>query len=65
MPNKLKLAILHDFITVILKGLKRYTKLQPHNWLAETPQGLGPRRLGRQSGGKGADFLIKWNNSDE
>ncbi|WP_343929500.1 hypothetical protein [Peribacillus frigoritolerans] len=29
---------------------------QPNNWLAETPQALAPRRLGRKVGGKGADF---------
>jgi hypothetical protein len=34
---------------VILNGLKKFATLLPNNWLAETPQALAPRRLGRQS----------------
>ncbi|MCY9141266.1 hypothetical protein [Peribacillus frigoritolerans] len=30
-------------------GLKKFATLLPKNWLAETPQALVPRRLGRQS----------------
>ncbi|MED4692417.1 hypothetical protein [Peribacillus frigoritolerans] len=30
-------------------GWKKYATLLPNNWLAETPQALEPRRLGRQS----------------
>ncbi|WP_343929344.1 hypothetical protein [Peribacillus frigoritolerans] len=41
--------MLHDFITEILNGWKKLATLQPNNWLAETPQALVPRRLGRQS----------------
>jgi hypothetical protein len=37
------------FFTVILIGLKKFATLLPNNWLAETPQALAPRRLGRQS----------------
>ncbi|WP_192824873.1 hypothetical protein [Peribacillus frigoritolerans] len=32
-----------------LKGLKKFATLLPNNWLAETPQTLASRRLGRQS----------------
>ncbi|MFC5363454.1 hypothetical protein ACFSE3_16525 [Peribacillus frigoritolerans] len=30
-------------------GLKKFTTLLPNYWLAETPQALASRRLGRQS----------------
>ncbi|MGE8017507.1 hypothetical protein ACQKOM_01105 [Peribacillus frigoritolerans] len=32
-----------------LSGLKKFATLLPKNWLAETPQTLASRRLGRQS----------------
>ncbi|WP_155726508.1 hypothetical protein [Peribacillus simplex] len=38
-----------SFFTVILIGLKKFATLLPNYWLAETPQALAPRRLGRQS----------------
>jgi hypothetical protein len=53
------LVIKHDFLlfyTENLKRLKKYATLLPKNWLAETPQTLASRRLGRTVGGKGADF---------
>ncbi|MFJ7929092.1 hypothetical protein, partial [Peribacillus sp. NPDC096448] len=34
---------------VILNGWKKFATLLPNNWLAETPQPLAVRRLGRQS----------------
>ncbi|WP_260356610.1 hypothetical protein [Peribacillus frigoritolerans] len=37
------------FFTVILNGWKKFATLLPNNWLAETPQTLASRRLGRQS----------------
>ncbi|MFS0600008.1 hypothetical protein AB1L16_25350, partial [Peribacillus frigoritolerans] len=37
------------FFTVILKGWKKYATHLPRSWLAETPQTLASRRLGRQS----------------
>ncbi|WP_339200566.1 hypothetical protein [Peribacillus sp. FSL P2-0133] len=37
------------FFTVILNGLKKFATLLPNNWLAETPETLASRRLGRQS----------------
>ncbi|MFE4075131.1 hypothetical protein [Peribacillus sp. YIM B13477] len=37
------------FFTVTLKGWKKYATLLPSNWLAETPETLASRRLGRQS----------------
>jgi hypothetical protein len=42
-------VILDVFYTVILKGWKKYATLLPKCWLAETPQTLASRRLGRQS----------------
>ncbi|PKF88852.1 hypothetical protein CW306_05790 [Bacillus sp. BA3] len=36
-------------ITVILNGWKKFATLLPSNCLAETPQALALRRLGRQS----------------
>ncbi|MCY9004170.1 hypothetical protein, partial [Peribacillus frigoritolerans] len=35
-----------NFFPVILIGWKKYARLLPKNWLAETPQALAPRRLG-------------------
>ncbi|MGZ9819550.1 hypothetical protein ACXM0N_27190 [Peribacillus simplex] len=32
-----------------LSRLKKFATLLPNSWLAETPQALAPRRLGRQS----------------
>ncbi len=29
--------------------IEEFTTFQPNNWLAETPQALLPRRLGRKS----------------
>jgi hypothetical protein len=37
------------FFLVILNGWKKFATLLPNNWLAETPQTLVSRRLGRQS----------------
>jgi hypothetical protein len=37
------------FFTIILIGLKRFATLLSNYWLAETPQALALRRLGRQS----------------
>ncbi|MFJ7308270.1 hypothetical protein [Peribacillus frigoritolerans] len=37
------------FFLVLLNGCKKYATLLPNNWLAETPQTLASRRLGRQS----------------
>ncbi|MDP9740924.1 UNVERIFIED_ORG: hypothetical protein QFZ59_002754 [Bacillus sp. B2I3] len=62
MPNTLKLSYPSWFYTVILNGLKRYMILQPNNWLAETPQALVPRRLGRQSAERERTSEIDWNN---
>ncbi|MDO7486378.1 hypothetical protein Q5O89_12120 [Peribacillus frigoritolerans] len=35
--------------TALHIGLKKFATLLPNNWLAETPQTLTSRRLGRQS----------------
>jgi hypothetical protein len=37
------------FFTILLIELKRFATLLPNYWLAETPQALALRRLGRQS----------------
>jgi hypothetical protein len=44
------------FSPIILNGLKKILTLLPKYWLAETPQALVPRRLGRQSA-EGSGFL--------
>jgi hypothetical protein len=40
---------LHVFSPVLLNGWKKFATLLPNYWLAETPQTLASRRLGRQS----------------
>ncbi|MFK9120076.1 hypothetical protein ACJEBK_24805, partial [Peribacillus frigoritolerans] len=37
------------FFPVLINGWKKYATLLPNNRLAETPQALASRRLGRQS----------------
>ncbi|MEF2093282.1 hypothetical protein V3595_01225 [Bacillus sp. CFBP9009] len=49
------------FFTVILIGLKKFATLLPNYWLAETPQALAPRRLGRQSAERERISEINWN----
>ncbi|MEC0276393.1 MULTISPECIES: hypothetical protein [Peribacillus] len=39
----------------------KFATLLPNNWLAETPQALVPRRLGRQSGERERISGINWN----
>ncbi|MCD1163940.1 hypothetical protein [Peribacillus frigoritolerans] len=46
--------------TVILIGLKKFATLLPNNWLANTPQPLAVRMLGRQFGGERISE-INWN----
>ncbi|MFJ7938352.1 hypothetical protein ACIQYG_07435 [Peribacillus sp. NPDC096622] len=46
---------------LILNGLKKYATLLPKNWLAETPQALASRRLGRQSAERERISEINWN----
>ncbi|MBT2666388.1 hypothetical protein J7J00_12825 [Bacillus sp. ISL-4] len=41
-------------------GLKKFATLLPNNWLAETPQALAPRRLGRQSAERERISEINW-----
>ncbi|MEB2493803.1 hypothetical protein SOP93_21975 [Peribacillus frigoritolerans] len=40
---------------------KKYAILLPNNWLAESPQTLASRRLGRQSAGRERTSEISWN----
>ncbi|MGE7904836.1 hypothetical protein ACQKNS_10635 [Peribacillus sp. NPDC094092] len=49
------------FFTVILIGLKKFATLLPNYWLAETPQPLAARRLGRQSAERERISEINWN----
>jgi hypothetical protein len=41
-------------------GLKKFATLLPNNWLAETPQALAPRRLGRRSAERERISEIDW-----
>ncbi|WHX68382.1 hypothetical protein QNH26_07310 [Peribacillus frigoritolerans] len=41
--------------------MEKFATLQPNNWLAETPQTLTSRRLGRQSAERERISEIKWN----
>jgi hypothetical protein len=41
-------------------GLKKFATLLPNIWLAETPQALAPRRLGRQSAERERISEIDW-----
>ncbi|MFJ7471352.1 hypothetical protein ACIQWI_22685 [Peribacillus frigoritolerans] len=50
-----------SFSPVILLGWKKYATFLPKNWLAETPQALVPRRLGRQSAERERVSEISWN----
>ncbi|YCI75345.1 hypothetical protein M1D47_17075 [Bacillus sp. R1-10] len=47
--------------TVFLNGWKKFATLLPSNWLAETPQALALRRLGRQSAEREGISGINWN----
>ncbi|MEK4066129.1 hypothetical protein [Peribacillus sp. FSL R5-0717] len=49
------------FFPVILKGWKKYATLLLKNWLAETPETLASRRLGRQLAERERIFEISWN----
>ncbi|MGE8018444.1 hypothetical protein ACQKOM_05845 [Peribacillus frigoritolerans] len=49
------------FFPVLLNGWKKYATLLPKNWLAETPQTLASRRLGRQSAERERISEIHWN----
>ncbi|CAN7167604.1 hypothetical protein LJR015_000239 [Peribacillus frigoritolerans] len=50
-----------DYPSVFLKGWKICATLLPNNWLAETPQTLASRRLGRQSAERERISEINWN----
>ncbi|MFE4076331.1 hypothetical protein [Peribacillus sp. YIM B13477] len=41
-------------------GLKKFATLLPNYWLAETPQALASRRLGRQSAERERISEIDW-----
>jgi hypothetical protein len=49
------------FLPIILIGWKKYATLQPKYCLAETPQALTPRRLGRLSAERERISEINWN----
>ncbi|TVX76693.1 hypothetical protein FQP34_24380 [Peribacillus simplex] len=52
MILKVDLVILHVLLflwNLTLTRLKKFATPLPNSWLAETPQALAPRRLGRQS----------------
>jgi hypothetical protein len=61
---KQDLIILHGLLFIldeILIGWKKFATLLPNNWLAETPQTLASRRLGRQSAERERISEINWN----
>ncbi|CAH0284200.1 hypothetical protein SRABI80_03793 [Peribacillus frigoritolerans] len=45
----------------ILNLWKKFATLLPNSWLAETPQTLASRRLGRQSAERERISEISWN----
>jgi len=62
-PQTIKedLVILHIFYDGTTIGLKIFVTLLPKNWLAETPQTLAWRRLGRQPAERERISGINWN----
>ncbi|WP_440969576.1 hypothetical protein ACSS6N_14260 [Peribacillus frigoritolerans] len=50
-----------NFSPVLLIGWKKFATLLPNNWLAETPQTLASRRIGRQSAERERDSEINSN----
>ncbi|MBX9956176.1 hypothetical protein H7T43_14850 [Peribacillus simplex] len=57
---KKKTCLSFIFFPVILNGWKKYATLLPKNWLAETPETLASRRLGRQSAERERISGINW-----
>ncbi|TFH60014.1 hypothetical protein [Peribacillus frigoritolerans] len=47
------------FFPVIVNVWKKYATLLPKDWLAETPETLASRRLGRQSAERGRTGFLK------
>ncbi|MBT2718543.1 hypothetical protein [Bacillus sp. ISL-57] len=62
MILKLNEVILVDVLLFYetLIRLKKLATLLPNNWLAETPEALAPRRLGRQSAERERISEINW-----
>ncbi|PRA95410.1 hypothetical protein CQ056_01625, partial [Peribacillus simplex] len=56
----LRLVYPSCFFPVLLNGWKKCATLLPNNWLAETPQTLASRRLGRQSAERERVSEINW-----
>ncbi|MFS0668043.1 hypothetical protein AB1L12_08975 [Peribacillus frigoritolerans] len=56
-----KTRLFFIFFPVILNEWKKYATLLPSNWLAETPETLASRRLGRQSAERERISEISWN----
>ncbi|MFJ7927648.1 hypothetical protein [Peribacillus sp. NPDC096448] len=50
-----------DYTNDTLFRLKKFATLLPNNWLAETPQTLASRRLGRQSAERERIPETRWN----
>ncbi|MFJ7930297.1 hypothetical protein [Peribacillus sp. NPDC096448] len=65
MNLKENLIFLHVFLlnymSETLSILKEFATLLPNNWLAETPQPLPERRLGRQPAERERISEISWN----
>jgi hypothetical protein len=58
--RNLWLCFLLFYTDETLKRLKKVATLLPNNWLAETPQPLAVRRLGRQSPERERISEINW-----
>ncbi|MED3788771.1 hypothetical protein P4576_16325, partial [Peribacillus frigoritolerans] len=48
LKQDLLTVMVYFYIDKTYIGLKKFATLLPNNWLAETPQALAPRRLGRR-----------------
>ncbi|MGG4197817.1 hypothetical protein [Peribacillus frigoritolerans] len=58
--RNLWLCFLQFYMDETLKRFKKIATLLPNNWLAETPQPLAVRRLGRQSAERERISEINW-----
>ncbi|MBR8644655.1 hypothetical protein KEH51_09775 [[Brevibacterium] frigoritolerans] len=56
-----KIGCAETSCSVCRHGWKKFATLLPNNWLAETPQTLASRRLGRQSAERERISEINWN----
>ncbi|MES9739830.1 hypothetical protein ABWK46_21255, partial [Peribacillus frigoritolerans] len=60
LKQNLLTFMVYFYIDETYIGLKKFATLLPYNWLAETPQALAPRRLGRRSAERERISEIDW-----